>query len=269
MKLNIVNIISFPLYLIQFLLIYFHLHSGPQTVSGIKQHFPNLKIDVHVVSASPHTLVLPLATARTDRFTFQFEIAEGGDIGDKNWGKGIGGKIDIMGSVPVINKMVEKEIKKGNEANKEGNKVEKKEEKEIAVSGAVRMAVLVRRAGMLCGVCIAPSTDAYVLDELLCTYYCTDTGAVRYGRHGEGESGGQGEEGVLGERASYMPSTSSPPPSSTSSSSIPSSTPSSTLPISPWVPLVDYVDLLAVSPGIGGQTFDYQIIEKVIFSILL
>ena len=33
-----------------------------------------------------------------------------------------------------------------------------------------------------------------------------------------------------------------------------------------WDPLVDYVDILAVQPGIGGQTFDIKVLDKVIIS---
>jgi hypothetical protein len=125
--------------------------------------------------------------------------------------------------------------------------------KEVEQGGGVRMAVAIRKAGMLCGVCIAPHTDIKLLDELLNVQYCRDTGNLRYAPSVHTEN-----------ITSDLPS-SPPPPISTSSSTSTSSSSSSGI---FWTPLLDYVDVLAVQPGIGGQEFNHTVLEKVLLSYL-
>ena len=117
------------------------------------------------------------------------------------------------------------------------------------------MAVAIRKAGMLCGVCIAPHTDVKLLDKLLSVQYCTDTGRVRYAPSAQTE-----------DITSGLPSSPSPPISTSFSTSTSStSSPSSGM---FWTPLIDYVDVLAVQPGIGGQEFNHAVLEKVLLSYL-
>jgi hypothetical protein len=78
--------------------------------------------------------VLSLAIAGASRITFQFEL-EGGREGERDrsvTGEGI--KVKIAEGV--------KEWREG-----------------VKVNGAVKMALAIRRAGMLCGVCVAPGNS--------------------------------------------------------------------------------------------------------------
>ena len=195
------------------------------------------------------------------RFTFQYEVAEGGVFGDFYWGEGMNRdnkddddikynkSIDGVGNIDKNEEDVRmKQINLNSNFN-EKNKIEV--EKNVEKRGAIQMAVAIRKANMLCGVCIAPNTIVAELEVVLNTYYCTATGAVRY------ENGLRSRNGRLIESLNT-----SPPPSpslSPSSSSSVSSISASTL----WEPLIDYVDLLAVMPGVGGQRFDHSVLEKV------
>ena len=235
------------------------------------------------MTQSPHTLIQPLARAGVKRFTFQYEVAEGGVFGDFYWGEGMKGGNDSYDddikyrkseySVGNIEKHENKNINNDREINHAENSSNDKRGKQHEINGiinrndkindaknvekrgAIKMAIAIREAGMLCGVCIAPNTTVAELEVVLDTYYCTATGAVRY------ENGLRSRNGRLIE--SEITSLSSSFSSPSSSSSSPSSTSTSFSTSTSWEPLVDYVDLLAVMPGVGGQRFDHSVLEKV------
>ena len=193
-------------------------------------------------------MIIPLSKCGVHRFTFQYEIAEGGYVGGEiDWGEGMTRNGDQN-----CHKN-ENEIK-----NKNGNGNRNENEsiiKDVEQVGGVRMAVAIRKAGMLCGVCIAPHTDVKLLDKLLYVQYCTDTGNVRYTPSVRAEN-----------ITSDLPSSPSPPISTSSSTSTSTSSSSSSGMF--WTPLIDYVDVLAVQPGIGGQDFNHAVLEKVLLSYL-
>ena len=179
------------------------------------------------------------------RFTFQYEIAQGDCVGErKYWGTGM--KNDNENN--EIENKNDKSVMRENNVNKNIEKSsaenDRKGIKEVEEGGAIRMARAIRKEGMLCGGCITPHTNVNVLDQLLGTEYCTVTGHVRYTQ-------------TVQNAYNEIPSYASALPSSTSSTP---SNPSRTL----WTPLIDYVDLLAVNPGIGGQEFNHEILKKVL-----
>ena len=220
------------------------------------------------MTRSPHTLIQPLAKAGVKRFTFQYEVAEGGVFGDFYWGEGMNGddnddddikykkSLDGVGNTDKNEEDTRMKKLNLNSNFNEKNKIEV--EKNVEKRGAIQMAVAIRKANMLCGVCIAPNTTVAELEVLLNTYYCTATGAVRY------ENGLRSRNGRLIESLNTSPPPSSSSFSPTSSSTISSSSSISSISASTlWEPLIDYVDLLAVMPGVGGQRFDHSVLEKV------
>lgn len=183
------------------------------------------------------------------RFTFQYEIAEGDCVGErKYWGTGMKSD-DTKNENENKNKNDKSGMREIN-VNKNIEKIrvenDRKRIEVVEEGGAIRMARAIREEGMLCGVCITPHTDINVLDQLLNTEYCTETGHVRYTQ-------------TVQNAHNEIPSSSSASTIPSSTSSTPSN-PSRTL----WTPLIDYVDLLAVNPGIGGQEFNHDVLEKVL-----
>jgi hypothetical protein len=213
-------------------------------------------------------LIIPLSKCGVHRFTFQYEIAEGGCVGGEiDWGTGMtihDGENNHQNKNKNDNGNESENEDRNKDNNKNGemnsHKNEKSNEnnliKEEEQGGGVRMAVAIRKAGMLCGVCIAPHTDVKLLEKLLNVQYCTDTGNVRYTPSVHTEN-----------ITSDLPSSPSPPISTSSSTSTSSISSSSSFEMF-WTPLIDYVDVLAVAPGIGGQEFNHTVLEKVILSYL-
>ena len=193
------------------------------------------------------------------RFTFQYEIAQGDCVGErKYWGTGMK-TINYKNENDYEDEGENENDKRGKRENNvikniEGGSSIKNDEKkaeevkEVEEGGAIRMARAIRKEGMLCGVCITPHTHIDVLDQLLSTEYCTDTGHVRY------KQTVQNAHNEISPPSSSSSSVSTLPPSTFSTP-----TPSGTF----WTPLIDYVDLLAVNPGIGGQEFNHEILNKV------
>ena len=183
-------------------LIHLLLSSGPQSISSIHKYCPSLKLDVHVVTATPKSLILHLKDAGVSRFTFQYEIARDEVKNDlkKDLKKDINdGKIHTKKIDNNDNSIKLRNLNPTDEKEDEVE-VEKKEEKKKkeAISsnaelemnfrdntevedrgGAIATAVAIRNAGMLCGVCIAPHTAVTELSSLLYTWYEPHTGCTK------------------------------------------------------------------------------------------
>ena len=213
---------------------------------------------------NPENLIIPLSECGVSRFTFQYEIAQGDCVGErKYWGTGMKNvnkndkenhdENENESESEIENENSEKGKRESN-VNKNiercssivNDRMEAEEDKEVEEGGAIRMARAIRKEGMLCGVCITPHTHVSVLNQLLNIEYCTATGHVRY------------KQTVHNAHNKISSSVSTLPSSTSSTSSNPA--PSRTF----WTPLIDYVDLLAVNPGIGGQEFSHEILNKVL-----
>ena len=164
--------------------------SGPQTVAAIHVRCPCLLLDVHVVTATPELLILPLKQAGVSRFTFQFEIARDGEINRRKRERKLINNDDVESSDVGDERDERDKRDERNESHDESDEVtngsgsetdNSPQYEDVVERGVVGMARSVRRAGMLCGVCVSPQTPVTDLTDLLGMQYCTRTGAVRSG----------------------------------------------------------------------------------------
>jgi pentose-5-phosphate-3-epimerase len=99
------------------------------------------------------------------------------------------------------------------------------------------VALRIHRLGLKVGVCIAPGTSDNVLYDLLRLRVSGMSVSGKSGMSGKSVSGITGKSGISGMSGINVSGRS--------------------------VQLVDYVDVLAVNPGFGGQPFDHSVLRKV------
>ena len=241
-------------------------------MAAVHRACPQLFLDVHVATDRPQDIVDALVQAGAGRITFQlenllFDETNTDPITNTNKNTNTNSNANtntktIMRSNGNLNEdehlredvdstcinASESESGRGR-GSTNGNSLGGETSTSAVASRKLKVLELARKirsSGAKCGVCVRPSTPVGALDFLLTAGYSEIDSDIKERKTAAGFDGETADSKIS---SSLLSSSSSP------SSSLP---PSSS-------PLIDLVDILAVNPGFGGQTFDATVLEKVRF----